>query len=267
MLKCPSGYVLLSINSKFKDKGNEGLVIDTDWDPGEYATVTGMVSGVSDGCGLKVGEEVCFSYRVVYNRSYSDNKDDVFSEDVLTNPWVTSWSNKSGLKILRRNLKGGKFDAVLYMEKEDVLCKLDFIEGSLAVVKEKIESWQVSHNDTIAYKNLVDINGKEYWRVKENEIYGVKRGEKIECLGKYLLLESEGVDRQKYTGGLELWGSYRVKEQKVLCMKVASINKGIDVKEGDMVFFDKDYAPEYEFWGKKYVLLREDQVLAKLELN
>ena len=87
---CPKDFLLVKIGKKFTEVSAGGIFIDDTWKPGEHATVVGTVIS----CPLassnhfqknKIvhevvpGDEVAFSYSVVYNRDYTDNRDEVYS--------------------------------------------------------------------------------------------------------------------------------------------------------------------------------------------
>jgi len=77
MVKCPINRLLVKIDKKYQDKeGN--LFIDTTWNPEEFATLKGVVAGIPDRVDAayykgaidavaKIGDEVWFSYGVVYD--------------------------------------------------------------------------------------------------------------------------------------------------------------------------------------------------------
>lgn len=278
---CPKDYILVEIDSKFKDTTSGGLIVDTSWKPGEYATVCGKVASTPLGLTnhpekrviapeVEVGDELAFSYTVVFSRSYIDNKEDVFSEEASDDPFVTTWMNNSGVVIMRRNLMGGKFEIVVF-QVHDGNREVTFYEkGDKNRINHLVEKFKVEKSDIIHYENVLQFDGKDYWKVDYPAAFAVKRGDEIKMIGGYVLLEHKEVNRQSYSGKLELWGDYRRDESKEIRSKVISVNPNFkskysfDVKAGDEVIVNKDTIQEYEFWGQKYLLARKNQLIAKV---
>lgn len=277
---CPKDYILVTLDSKFKDSTSGGLFIETGFRPGHHTTVTGKVISTPLALSnhpqkrvinmeVKPGDEIAFAYRVVYNQITTDNAREIFHEDVLENPWITKWSNQKGEYLLRRNKGGGKFDAALFIIDGDKAVIQEKIDGSKEEVNAFIEKYKPSQNYNIVYKNLLWYNEEDLWKVDYQMAYAVKRGEDITMIGGYALLEHQKIDRQEYNGNIELFGDGRKKIDPELRTKLLAIGtplKGqpkLSVKPGETVVINQHTAQEYNFWGTDYLLVRQDQILGK----
>jgi co-chaperonin GroES (HSP10) len=282
--QCPKDFIVVTIDKKFQDETISGLLLDPTYRPGHHATVTGKVlttpRGLSNHSQKKVinmevlpGDEIAFAYRVIYNQDAMDNATDIFYEDPSDSAYVTKWSNKEGKHLLRRYKKGGKFDVALYTIDRGKGVIIDKIENcSKTVANDFIGKYMPDRNHSIVFRNCLWNGNEEYWKVDYQMAYIAKRNDKMIMIGGHALLECPvgGIKRQEYTGNLEVWGETRRKVRTDLHTKLLAIGtplKGqpkLSVEPGDTVVVNSETAQEYTFWGKDYLLVRQDQLLAKI---
>jgi len=279
---CPEDFIVIQLDKKFKDTSEGGLFIDTAFRPGYHATVTGTVLSTPRGLSnhpqkivipmeVQPGDELAFAYRVVYNQEASDNASELFYEDPAFDPYITSWTAQNGKQLIRRNRKHGKFDAALFREENGKAIILDNTEGDAKHVNEFIRKYKPDRETNFQYRNAFVLDGEEYWKVDYQMAYIAKRNEEMIMIGGYALLEAPrgGVERDKeYSGMLEIYGDVREKVKTELQAKLIAIGtplKGqptLSVKPGDTVVVNRNTTQEYNFWGKDYLLVRQDQLLA-----
>lgn len=282
---CPTDKILVTLDKKYKDSTGTGLYIDPTFRPGHYATVTGKVISVPHKLSshpqkrvinmeVKPGDDLAFAYHVVYNHAATDNATEVYYEDPPNNPWVTEWSNDAGMRLVRFNKGGGKFEGYLYhLKGEKAGLKpevVEMVKGSVSEVNDFIDRHKKSANTFIEHRNQLWLGEEDYWKVDYHQAYMVRRGNEFVMIGGYVLLEYKKVERNEYTGNLELWGDGRKDIKPELRTKVIAIGTPLKVKPtlsckaGDTVIVDQRTVQEYNFWGNDYLLARQDQILAKV---
>jgi glycosyltransferase involved in cell wall biosynthesis len=147
---------------------------------------------------------------------------------------------------------------------------IEHVKGSAREVNDFIDRHKKSANTFIEHRNQLWLGEEEYWKVDYHQAYMVRRGNEFVMIGGYVLLEYKKVERNEYTGNLELWGDGRKDIKPELRTKVIAIGtplKGrpvLSCKAGDTVIVDQRTVQEYNFWGNDYLLARQDQILAKV---
>ena len=86
---------------------------------------------------------------------------------------------------------------------------------------------------------------------------------KLKVIDEKLLVELEEVEEQKTAGGIYIPDTAKEKPQRGT---VAAIGTDEDLKEvvkvGDKIVFGKYTGDEIEFEGKKYLIVKRDDILA-----
>lgn len=284
-------YYVEMKEGEFRNKSDGGLYIETMYNPGEHAEVTGIIKSVPRRGGipgLRVGDEIAFSYLVVYSEEViGADGDEVFYEDEQIVPTIVSWSNKLGVTIERHYLLNDKYRGIKIVsqrDKDGSVSRIvdDVVEGKFGVVESWLEKNKFRERAGKVDVNCLDLDGKKYWSVDTEFVYAVKRGDVIECVPGYYLCsrpapvvpfkfysatesafdgeraESLLVDEYGQTGkmvGVKL-------EQDATCwVEVLRTSYGSDVTAGSQVYVSLKHVPEYKFWGLDCVLVREDQIL------
>lgn len=121
--------------------------------------------------------------------------------------------------------------------------------------------------DIEKYRNKVDLIFRYFQRylIKENKM-------KFRPLKDRLLVEFSG-EPEKSSGGIYIPDTAKEKSQrgKVIAAGPGRITddgkqKKMDVKEGDVVLFDKYSGSKIKIDDKEYLIIREDDVLGKIEI-
>lgn len=255
----PTHY-FITIEKKFLDQ-QAGLFIDTTFRPGWHATVTGKIASCPPkaGLGLKEGDEVAFSYRVVYDQQHTDNADKIFYEDESPSPFLTIWSNKLGQVLVRKYMMNDKFSCALIQVEGNKKIPVEEVNGNYSTVESFLGKFDFWDDTQIRYNNVVTIDGKDYWKVKPEEIYAKKDGDDIEMLNKtYLLKEIKVVTEETESGIIKPFEDRERDMQAVILH-----GRGV-VTRGDRVLVDRDRVQHYRFWEQDYLLVKERQLLAKV---
>lgn len=199
MLRCPINKLLVSIDKKYQDKqGN--LFIDTTFQPEEYATLKGTVMSIPDRVDdehykgdieqlAKIGDEVWFSYGVVYDYA-----------------------------ILR-------------------------------------------DGETPVYKNLLAIDGEEYWKVRYEEVFCILRdGEILMPTQNVLLVPVIKQGEQKTAGGLISLQKTVREEDKAMIVALPKTN--ISCKVGDIVPLELEFTQQYIMFDKPHYIFSTRRLIA-----
>jgi len=279
-IRCPLNNLLVTIDKKFQDQTSGGLYVDPTFRPGWYATVTGRVHSTPMAVrkdynhghpmpDLRPGDEVAFSYMAIYNEQHTSNDDEIFYEDPVGNPFETVWSNRKNQMIVRRNLKNGKFDAALFYEKDKKGVIVDQITGNRAEIESFLGKYMFGQTNNITYENLIDFAGDEYWQIDYPMVFAVKRGDEIEPVNGYALLDPPEKSMYVDKGGLHIVSDHLFGDNELHAnlLYIGDPLPGavkLGCRRGDKVVVPKDRVQEYQFWGKDYLVVKQDMILAKV---
>ena len=265
----PSNKIIVAIESKFQDQvqldSGISLFRDTTFRPGWHATVTGIVQSVPERIKgkypINVGDEVAFSYLAVYSRKYVDNREDLFYEDPPRHPQIQTWSNKKGMTIIRIYLMNDTWEMRVYDKQGNLHVKEI---GKEEVIERVMGMYPFLEDTEMIYKNVLPVNGKDYWMVEDQFLFAVKRNGKVTMLNDYVLLDAPIDQKQRIAdSGLVLLSDFSEKQDHETHLKVVNApdNKW-GVAAGETVIVDTKKMQRYELWGKDYVLQRMEQIIA-----
>jgi hypothetical protein len=110
---------------------------------------------------------------------------------IRPNPQLTVWKNKKGFTLLRYyHLDTNKFDvAALDATGKEY-------DGGRKIAEKEVDGWlsrfKFSKTDGSSFKNLVEYNGEQYWKVDVNYLFAVRDGADLKMIGGYVFLEALG---------------------------------------------------------------------------
>lgn len=204
---CPINKLIVTIEKKFQDEITHGtlkLYQDTRFRPEQHVTTVGNVVSVPivlndrlENRGIvqeiKPGDEVCFSYQVIFDVDDQGN-----------------------------------------------------------------------------HRNMVWIDGKEYWFVEYSQVFCSKRdGVVIAIGGNVIIDEVEAVIAEKFEGTQLLTAPLmydKIDKDRGIVRYIGTPlthEPVLEVKEGDEVYFRAEIAQVYEMYGKNRLVLRQKDLLAK----
>lgn len=279
---CPLNFVLVQIDKKYQDviTTPSGIQFykETRFNPGWHATITGKVVSTPQSImndayhrGLSVdvkeGDVILFSYRVVYDERYTGNNDEVFYENESFDPYEKVWQSKKGEVLVRRYMNNDRWNC-LHMTREG-----EIISAAKMCNERQMESFlgkftYKTHTD-ISFKNLITIDGKDYWKVDVANIIAVKNGEHFEMKSGNVMLEEHKKREVSHQGKIILLSNpYKPKNQSTATVLSIGKQRGgkvaIGAKPGDEVYYDKRFAEQYEIEGKEFIILKQERILAKV---
>lgn len=243
-----SGFKLLFAGAKYNHNWN--------------VTVTGVLaSKPQSGLSINEGDAVAFNYRVVHDRIWDAKTNDTFNP-LVNQEWAKVWQNGNGeiLKMEQNQFLENEWICVL-LDKDGEL--VDSFYGRYG----QCENWVSKfcfNNENYTYRNLIPVDGKDYWKASKEDIYASITGGKLVAHNDYVILRPI---TQDLTKRVELERGVSLGIQKVLAVEeargvvVASSDSAI---EKDMVVgFAPNMAEKYDMWGKKYLLVKSRNIICK----
>lgn len=261
----PVNDILVSLKKTVQDtvklNGGLELYIDTHWQHQNHVTCEGVIEGLPKdnpyNGKVKVGDEVCFSYGVVANRTFADGSDNFYPsiESDYCQQFINGHQEKINILAVQGILTK-KWVAVFIDKKGNFQ---HGIEGS----ESEIERWkaQFSFNGVQAFefKNLIEYQGKQYWKCSYEDLFAKKVKNKLVAVGDRVILKPIDVkvpqDVATEMGLVSPKSSLSFR--KIGQGTVVSGGEQLGLKKGDRVSFDDKIKESYDYFGKKYYLVRE----------
>jgi co-chaperonin GroES (HSP10) len=148
-------------------------------------------------------------------------------------------------------------------------------DKKLKLSQEEKDNWlglfPFSETNTISYNNLIEWNGKEYWKVDYANVFAVRKGDMLIPVGSHVILDAPLPEERQKVGKIELMNKvirkmskYQAESQVIAIADPLKGKKQLDTKPGDYVVYDARYGAFYEIWGRPVVIVRQEHLLAKL---
>ena len=140
----------------------------------------------------------------------------------------------------------------------------DIQVGDIAIFSHSIiyDWYQKEHNGELLYKNLISIQGKEYWAADITKIYGVIRDGEIIMVNGYVMATTFVDDKivvaavSKKIKGCKSSTVMHVANPKETLQK-------IPIKQGDTIYFNPMIAQKYQINNKPFIIIQQHQILGK----
>ena len=217
---------------------------------------------------VKAGDDIVFSYTVVMKRRQTDNLGDIFTQDEMTQPFVTTWSNYNGLKIVRIYLLNNRWEFGICDTKTKTW--LDKRVGGERDIEEFMGKWMPTENIGFQYSNLLPHDGKDYWMVDYSYAIAIKReGGAFEMIGDYVLVEPiREPYRGTYQGVIEVYEiaqdtDYRAIGKVVAIGEPLAGDTRLSIKPNDIICSDIRYVEKYQIDGHDYWVIRQKHIYGK----
>ena len=122
--------------------------------------------------------------------------------------------------------------------------------------------YQNKHMGDPLYKNLITIQGKEFWMADITKIYAVIRNEKIIMINGYVMAVPFIDDKIQL-----LASSKKTKGTKTSTImhigNPRTDRKAIGAKDGDTIYFNPKIAIKYQINDKPFIILQQHQILGR----
>jgi co-chaperonin GroES (HSP10) len=275
MLHTPTNKLLLTLDKLYTDEiilsGGLKLYLDPSFRPEWNVTVTGTVAALPrEGIpGLSIGAKVHFSYLVVYQRKWEDDKK-FFVRNVLGNEMVKEWTDKMGgtIKVVAFQGKGfeKKWGATYVNEYGD------FVAGCQGKESD-IDRWMAAnfkfgYSQDMKYKNLLEIDGEDYWMAHKDDIFATVVDGKLQATPGNAICKPVRIDigrRIAIENGLRIPSKDVIlvpQDRGILVSMGAQAELKVTAKEGQTVLFPTNLIEKYSFDGENYFVVKHRRLLA-----
>ena len=273
----PIGKVLIEVDKKFNDEiildGGKKLFLATEYNPEFHVTVTGKVHGLPKNmkgeegkivAELKLEDEVAFNFRVVMLKKYLPKPNtflpivDKETQKILTD------SSKRKIMINAIPHKGGlHWVGVLLDFRGDWI---DGCQGKQSDVERWYSQFKVGYDAPFVYKNLLEIDGKDYWLADPMDIYAkkTKGSVGIKSIGDRVIMKEILIDVSKR---MAIQRGIYIPDGSILSAyndraKVISGGEFLGIRRGDEIFFEPKYIEKYNFFGNDYLIINRRRIHA-----
>ncbi|MBS1730639.1 MAG: hypothetical protein JSS67_07650 [Bacteroidetes bacterium] len=266
--------ILLSLSKPFQDEliteSGLKLFIDPTYQPEWNATTTAKIEYVPKSLkemGLKKGDDVAISFRVVSSREYYASSDSDFMPTTTGSELFREWVNHKNQRLTAICFMKytGFVECSGFFSDNDGL--IDSINGSQNNIEKWLTQFSFSKPEGFKFNNIVEIDGAALWRARASDILAKKDGDTITPLTSSIMgmpIDIDLTQRVKIVNGVSLPDNSVNGRFSDRCIAVVGYpDYGID--EGDILMFDKEYVQEYTLWGKDYFFIPPEFVHGKLE--
>lgn len=275
----PLHHAFVNVSKAFEDEivlpSGVKFYFDASYNKNDNATVVGTIGKLPINpprhqkrilSKLEEGDEVCFSFRVCSSIERTV-RDGVFTE--FTHPddkHLKRWTNAKNEWITKVSMP----TSTGFIQWTGVYCNHlgEVISGEIGN-ESKVDRWlsQFSfiNEDTYKFKNLIGVDGKDYWKVGLEEIFAKKTPEGIVPVGDRLLLKPIDIDvkhRLEIVKGIHIHGAQvmaRYFDRAVIMHDFEPLS----LLKGEVVSFYETFVEKYKFWGEDYWLIKPSRVLGK----
>src|SRR3990167_362372 len=283
MIKALKDMYFVSLNEDENTKTKSGFFIDTTWQPYHYATQNGIIESTpiaiskkyKNDVKLEKGERIFFHHfvhsadnyilvqgRKLYKADYFNIycvirkripvmlEDWIFASPVMeTEEDITKIYGK--LTLFTKSAIGRK----------KLLAKAEFIGG-------EARRQGLKAGDTIIYKNDADYEmteeGKRYYRMKLANVAAVVRNGNVVPLRDEVVIETNFKEETLQDSGIIL---VNLKPQRTQEANIYSKGINSEYQVGDSILYIYGTGVRVEYEGKKYCILRQEEVLGVMQEN
>lgn len=271
----PINSALIRINEAFQEEiitpGGLKLFMDGTYNRNYTATVTGTIAALPIQAktakekrildSLKIGDEICMSYLVVYDLDYASDGDQ-FMETSEGNDMMRSWHNGKGEKLNVVALPGkiAPLWTGYYLNKYNQL--VDGVQGNQSAVERWLSQFSLGKTDKFTFNNLLDLNGQAYWKCDLELIFAKKHKGHLKAVGDNVIcqpIEEDIPAHIRYDmGKLDDSAKIRYADRGLV------LTSGSDkFKKGEIVAFNPMFLQRYDFWNKSYYLMDASRIQGK----
>lgn len=271
----PINKILVSIPSAFSDEistpSGIKLYLDSSYNKEWNVSVTGTITHMPDhyddafadvAKGLKVGDTIAFSFRVVADFEFHSDTDHFMLVTPDDSPFVRKYTNKKGEWINVRAIPSvtGHRWAAWYTDK--YLRRIDGIDGGEEEVERWMSQFQFGKIDSYYFRNRLFLNGADYWKVEFDDVFAKKEGKRWVSVGEKVLCRP--IERNigkvvQLSAGIHIPDSavkLRFYDRGRLIHNIPSMG----LKAGQIIGFDQKYVEKYELDGIEYFLIKKVRV-------
>lgn len=272
----PVSKVLLSLEKPLQDQivTESGLkfFIDPTYNKNFQATVTGKIAALPINprtrkekeimSQLEVGDEVCFSYMVVSDMTFSSDANRFISIHDTDDGNLREFKSGMGesIRIYAMHGRISKIWVGVYEDKRGRF--VHGVQGTQAELERWMAQFPFGKTDEYTFNNFFEVDGNDYWKCELEDVFA-KRGKDghLVAIGDRIIMKP--VDEEipaDVKMGINLFG----KDAKIRYQdrgRVISGGKGKGLKKDAVVGFNPTFLEKYQFFDKEYYLINERYVL------
>lgn len=276
----PISYAFVEINKAFEDTvtTDSGIkfFIDSSYEKHNHSVCVGKIHSLPRLNkrnkrilkNLSVGDEVCFSFRVVADLEHVTTEGYFTRVSPKEEKYHIYWINGKTEKLIKMAYRSTT-GAILWMGS--LLDKMgNPIHGIDKCQREdEVDRWltqfSFSQEDKYKFKNLIDLGdgNNPVWKVELDYIFAKKdaNGDLIPVGDRILMkpIERDVKKLLEITKGIIL-PETAVTAQHQGCARITHDYEPLGIKEGECVAFPQNFVEEYSFMDKPYWLIRYHRI-------
>jgi len=270
----PIGQILLKIDKSLQDEiiTDSGIkfYLDPSFNKEWQATVTATIAALPVKYAnkyaniisqLKVGDEVCISYRVVADFAFKGDGHRCMAatED---NPHKQEFINGKGERILKAAMpKRSGFAGIMWVGTltNKFGDYIDGVQGDESAVDRWMAQFPFGQTDDYAFNNYISYKGEEYWKCNISDVFAKKVNGKLVAIGDRVIgryVEEEVPEDVKRS--LMYNGDMKIRYQDRL--RVLTGGEDLGLKENNTINFITGHLEKYSFYGKEYYMIRKKSI-------
>lgn len=277
----PVSQVLLKIEKALQDEivTDSGITfyLDPTYKKEWQATVVGKIAALpiksskknsSILSKLKVGDEVCVSYRVVADFTFKGDGHR-FMQTTEDNPYKKEFINGKGEWVRKYALpkRSGLVGIVwvgVYTDKYGN--PIDGAQGSEEDVDRWMSQFPFGKTDDYTFNNFFSYKGEDYWKCNIDDIYAISINGKLEAVGERVIgrFVEENVP-EDIKNSILYDGDVKIRYQDRL--RVLTGGKDLGLVKNNTVGINPNHLEKYTFYGKEYYLVKAGSITGKWSNN
>lgn len=277
----PISQVLLKIEKALQDEiiTDSGLkfYLDPTYKKEWTATVVGTVVGLPIKAyghnkdvisKLKIGDEVCISYRVVADFSFKGDGYR-FMQTTEDNPYHKEFINGNGEWVKKYALpkRSGLVGVTWVGVHTDKYSNyIDGVQGTESDVDRWMAQFPFGKTDDYTFNNFFSYKGKDYWRCNIDDVFAISVNGKLTAVGDKVIgryVEEDVPDEIKKS--ILYSGEVKIRYQDRL--RVLTGGESLGLVKNNTVGIIPGHLQKYTFYGKEYYLVKTSSITGKWSNN
>lgn len=268
----PVNFYLIELEKELIDtivtEGGVEFYIAPEYNFEWQVSVTGKVVGIPENEGkrneyIKLGDEVAISYSIVNDRKFLGDSH-IFKEYFVDNFHKYYSNGKSEwVRVTALNVHGKTKWVGTYTDKFHKL--IDGCEGDESTLNRWLAQFPMSNAQHFVFKNLVVVDGKNYWKVDKELIFAKRLKNRLFSCGEYVLCKPIVIDLTKR---ISIMKGIHLADQSIMTRYVdrataVSGGKEYGIEKDDVVSFEERFVNKYMLFGEEYFLVKETRINGK----
>jgi len=258
------------LQEKIKLAGGIELYFDGSYQHEWSVSVTGTVVCVpqnpkTTNKWIEVKDNICFSYQVLNDKKFTAESHIFKIEHDYPDYKLYANGNGDQIKIIKLAARhGGHFAAVCYTKRHQLI---EGAEGTESDINRWLAQFPMSNAKDFVYENLVEIEGKQYWKVRKEQIFAKKIKKKLFSCSEFVICKPIVLDvsqRISLIKGIAL-APGSVMTRYVDRAEVVAGGRDLGLERGDIIGFDAEYVNKYTLFDEEYFLIKEGRANVKWE--